>query len=87
VIEGDHQFRHTDIEGDTLVVPEGLTQGIELPEIDMQVSHYILQQCDCPNCGKTVKATLPSDVSTGYPRLVKYRVSRPDPQPASRMDA
>jgi transposase len=41
-------------------------QHIELPEIDMQVSHYILQQCDCPNCGKTVKATLPSDVSTGY---------------------
>jgi transposase len=38
----------------------------KLPEIDMQVSHYILQQCDCPNCGKTVKATLPSDVSTGY---------------------
>jgi transposase len=37
-----------------------------LPEIEMQVSHYILQQCDCPNCGKTVKATLPSDVSTGY---------------------
>jgi hypothetical protein len=32
----------------------------------MQVSHYILQQCDCPNCGKTVKATLPSGVSTGY---------------------
>ena len=41
-------------------------QHIELPEIDMQVSHYILQQCDCPNCGKTVKTTLPSDVSTGY---------------------
>jgi transposase len=30
-------------------------QHIELPEIEMQVSHYILQQCDCPNCGKTVK--------------------------------
>jgi transposase len=41
-------------------------QHIELPEIEMQVSHYILQQCDCPNCGKTAKATLPSDVSTGY---------------------
>jgi transposase len=36
------------------------------PKSKMQVSHYILQQCDCPNCGKTVKATLPSDVSTGY---------------------
>jgi transposase len=45
-------------------------QHIELPTIDMKVSHYILQQCDCPTCGKTVKATLPCEVSTGYgPRL------------------
>ncbi len=41
-------------------------QHIELPTIEMQVSHYILQQCDCPACGKTVKAPLPSEASTGY---------------------
>ena len=42
-------------------------------EIEMQVGHYILQQCDCPNCGRTVKATLPSDVSTGYgPRFTAF---------------
>jgi len=41
-------------------------QHIELPKIEMQVSHYILHQCDCPNCGRTVKAKMPSDVSTGY---------------------
>jgi transposase len=48
-------------------------QHIELPEIEMQVGHYILQQCDCPNCGRTVKATLPCDVSTGYgPRFTAF---------------
>ena len=41
-------------------------QHIELPKIEMDVRHYILQQCDCPNCGKTVKATLPPDKATGY---------------------
>ena len=48
-------------------------QHIELPEIKMDVSHFILQQCDCPNCGKTVKAKLPCNVSTGYgPRLTAF---------------
>ena len=48
-------------------------QHIELPKIDMDVSHYILQQCDCPYCGKTVKAKLPSEVSTGYgPRFTAF---------------
>jgi transposase len=32
----------------------------------MKVSHFILQQCDCPNCGKTVKAQLPPEKATGY---------------------
>jgi transposase len=45
-------------------------QHIELPEIKMNVSHFILQQCDCPNCGKTLKAKLPAEFATGYgPRL------------------
>lgn len=41
-------------------------QHIELPKIKMTVSHFILQQCDCPNCGKTVKAKLPVEKTTGY---------------------
>jgi transposase len=48
-------------------------QHIELPKIEMNVRHFILQQCDCPNCGKTVKAKLPSEVSTGYgPRFTAF---------------
>ena len=48
-------------------------QHIELPKIDMEVSHFILQQCDCPNCGKAVKATLPPEKATGYgPRLTAF---------------
>jgi transposase len=41
-------------------------QHIELPGIKLDVSHFILQQCDCPNCGRTVKAQLPPDKATGY---------------------
>jgi transposase len=48
-------------------------QHIELPEIEMEVNHYILHQCDCPNCGKTIKAQLPPEVSTGYgPRFSAF---------------
>jgi transposase len=48
-------------------------QHIELPKIEMDVSHFILQQCDCPNCGKAVKAKLPPDKATGYgPRLTAF---------------
>jgi len=45
-------------------------QHIELPKIDMQITHWILHQCDCPVCGQTVKASLPDQVRSGYgPRL------------------
>ena len=48
-------------------------QHIELPKIEMEVSHFILQQCDCPNCGKTVKAKVPSEKATGYgPRFTAF---------------
>ena len=48
-------------------------QHIELPKIKMEVSHFILQQCDCPSCGKTVKAKLPLDKATGYgPRFTAF---------------
>jgi len=48
-------------------------QHIELPKTRMDVSHFILQQCNCPSCGKTLKATLPPEKATGYgPRLTAF---------------
>lgn len=51
-------------------VPFYTHQVIELPEIRMQVTHYVLHKCQCPRCGKTVKAPLPFEYRTGFgPRL------------------
>jgi transposase len=45
-------------------------QYIELPEIKMNVLHFVLQKCPCACCGKTVKARIPNEYRTGYgPRL------------------
>jgi transposase len=45
-------------------------QYIELPEIQMEVIHFVLHRGQCPCCGKTAKATLPNAYRTGYgPRL------------------
>ena len=45
-------------------------QQIELPEIKMDVTHFILHKGKCQCCGNTVKARIPSEVSSGYgPRL------------------
>lgn len=41
-------------------------QVIELPKIQMEVIHYILQQGKCRKCGKLVKATLPNEFQSGY---------------------
>jgi len=41
-------------------------QFIELPEIKMEVTHFILHQGTCSNCGKTVKASIPKENQTGY---------------------
>lgn len=55
------------------MLPFYVHQHIELPKIKMDVSHFILQQCDCPNCGKTVKARLPLDKAAGYgPRFSAF---------------
>ena len=55
------------------MLPFYVHQHIELPDIKMKVSHYILQQCDCPNCGTTVKAKVPSEKATGYgPRFTAF---------------
>lgn len=45
-------------------------QVIELPEIEMDVLHFILNQGTCTRCGNMVKAQLPKERQTGYgPRL------------------
>lgn len=45
-------------------------QQMELPQIQMDVVHYVLHKCRCGKCGKMVKAQLPYQHQTGYgPRL------------------
>lgn len=45
-------------------------QHIELPEIKMEVLHFILQKGRCASCGKVNKAQVPQEFQTGYgPRL------------------
>ncbi len=41
-------------------------QQIELPEIKMDVTHFILHMDKCQCCGKTVKARIPNEFSSGY---------------------
>ncbi len=48
-------------------------QRIELPEIRMEVTHYVLYQGRCCRCGKLIKAELPREQTTGYgPRLTAF---------------
>jgi transposase len=48
-------------------------QHVELPKIEMEISHWILHQCRCPKCDKIVKASLPAEVQTGYgPRFSAF---------------
>jgi transposase len=45
-------------------------QVIELPEIEMQVTHLILHRGRCPQCGRMSKALIPPDQRSGFgPRL------------------
>ncbi len=45
-------------------------QEVELPEIKLEVRHFVLHQGDCVACGKTVKAKVPHQHRTGFgPRL------------------
>ena len=41
-------------------------QEIELPEIQMDVLHFILHQGKCRNCGRMLKAAVPKNHQTGY---------------------
>jgi transposase len=61
--------------GRLVLDPDSLTpfythQHIELPEIRMDVTHFTLHKGQCQCCGKTVKAKIPTEFSSGYgPRL------------------
>lgn len=45
-------------------------QHIELPEIQMDVRHFILHKGKCNHCGKTVRSVVPKEYQSGYgPRL------------------
>jgi transposase len=45
-------------------------QVIELPEIQIMVKHVVLHEARCPQCGRTVKASIPAEHAYGYgPRL------------------
>jgi transposase len=46
-------------------------QVIELPEIQMSVTHVVLHETRCPRCGRRLKAELPAEYRYGYgPRLM-----------------
>lgn len=51
-------------------VPYHTHQMIELPPIEMQITHFKLHQGYCLGCGRLLKAEVPSACGTGYgPRL------------------
>jgi transposase len=53
-----------------LIQPYSTHQVIELPRIEMEVTHWVLHQGRCVACGGWQKAPVPSDQVTGYgPRL------------------
>jgi transposase len=41
-------------------------QHIELPEIQMNVTHFILHKAKCNCCGKTIRADVPQEYQSGY---------------------
>jgi transposase len=53
-----------------LTTPYHTHQVLELPPITMDVTHWVLHQSWCPECGRWNKAQLPTEYATGYgPRL------------------
>ena len=60
-------------------------QVIELPEIQMVVTHVVLHKTRCPRCGRLLKAELPAEYRYGYgPRLTALIGELSGPQRDSR---
>jgi transposase len=58
---------------------------IELPEIQMAVTHVVLHETRCPRCGRFIKAELPVENRYGYgPRLTALSGELSGPQRDSR---
>jgi len=57
----------------TLVSPYYTHQELELPPIAMDVTHWVLHQGWCPECGRWNKAQVPTAHTTGYgPRFSAF---------------
>jgi len=50
----------------TTLEPYYTHQHIELPEIQVDVTHFILHKGKCNHCGKTVRAVVPKKHQSGY---------------------
>src|SRR5215475_9415610 len=50
----------------TLLRPYYTHQVLELPPIAMEVTHWVLHQGWCPECGRWCKAQVPAEHATGY---------------------
>ena len=60
-------------------------QQIELPEIELDVTHYVLHKGTCNNCGKTVSAKLLKEHGFGFgPRMTALIAELSGIQGASR---
>jgi transposase len=46
--------------------PSHTHQVIELPPIEMDITHFILQQGQCAGCGQELKAQIPGEHQAGY---------------------
>src|SRR5215467_9623088 len=49
-----------------LTTPYHTHQVLELPPIAMEVTHWVLYQGWCPDCGRWSKAQMPAEHATGY---------------------
>jgi len=48
-------------------------QHIELPEIEMQITHFVLYEGECSSCGSPNKGEIPQGFQVGYgPRLTGF---------------
>jgi len=55
------------------MIPFYTHQHVELPQIQMDIGHYVLHKCTCPDCAQTAKAVLPQGEKTGYgPRMCAF---------------
>jgi transposase len=67
------------------MLPYYTHQVIELPEIEMRVTHVVLHEVRCPQCGRLLKAPLPEEHRYGYgPRLTALIGELSGPQRGSR---